>query len=133
MRPMKRQLSEKDIVVGPNGEIKRKKRLRRNRSNVVNYGIGQTASKTATVTPAKSTDTKLGEQLTDLFHLYFSNLFVLSRLFFECPRASLKAAAGKTAGKRATASSSAHKATNPKTQPSENRTGHRHGGPEDIG
>ncbi|XP_019762373.2 PHD finger protein 19 isoform X1 [Dendroctonus ponderosae] len=65
MRPMKRQLSEKDIIVGPNGEIKRKKRLRRNRSNVSNYGIGQTASKTATVTPAKSTDTnaQLGNSL----------------------------------------------------------------------
>lgn len=28
MRPTKRQLSEKDIIVGPNGEIKRRKRLR---------------------------------------------------------------------------------------------------------
>lgn len=56
MRPMKRQLSEKDIIVGPNGEIKRRKRLRRNRSNISNYGVGQTASKTATVVPAKPTD-----------------------------------------------------------------------------
>ncbi|KAL1506242.1 hypothetical protein ABEB36_005638 [Hypothenemus hampei] len=56
LRPMKRQLSEKDIIVGPNGEIKRKKRFRRNKGNVAMYGIGQTASKTATIVPAKSTD-----------------------------------------------------------------------------
>lgn len=57
MRPMKRQLSEKDIVIGPNGEIKRKKRFRRNKSNVANYGVGQTASKTATVLPVRPSDT----------------------------------------------------------------------------
>ncbi|XP_050293400.1 uncharacterized protein LOC126733952 [Anthonomus grandis grandis] len=56
MKPMKRQLSEKDIVIGPNGEIKRKKRIRRNRSSVANYGIGQTASKTAAIVPAKPPD-----------------------------------------------------------------------------
>ncbi|XP_044756485.1 PHD finger protein 19 isoform X2 [Coccinella septempunctata] len=48
-RPMKRQLSEKDIIIGPNGEVKRK-RLRRNRTS---YVAGQTASKTATVVPIK--------------------------------------------------------------------------------
>ncbi|XP_030756320.1 PHD finger protein 1 [Sitophilus oryzae] len=58
MRPMKRQLSEKDIIIGPNGEIKRKKRLRRNRSNVNNYGVGATASKTATIVPARPLDSK---------------------------------------------------------------------------
>ncbi|XP_066245348.1 polycomb protein Pcl [Euwallacea similis] len=56
MRPMKRQLSEKDIVVGPNGEIKRKKRFKKNRSNISNYGVSQTASKTAAIVPAKNTD-----------------------------------------------------------------------------
>ncbi|KAL3277192.1 hypothetical protein HHI36_012543 [Cryptolaemus montrouzieri] len=53
VRPMKRQLSEKDIVIGPNGEVKRR-RLRRSRSNHVStYVAGQTASKTATVVPIK--------------------------------------------------------------------------------
>ncbi|XP_060526207.1 polycomb protein Pcl isoform X2 [Cylas formicarius] len=52
MRPMKRQLSEKDIVIGPNGEIKRKKRFRRSRNLQPCYG-GRTASKTATVVPAR--------------------------------------------------------------------------------
>ncbi|CAG9772892.1 unnamed protein product [Ceutorhynchus assimilis] len=57
MRPMKRQLSEKDIIVGPNGEVKRKKRSRRQQNQkVVNYGVGQTASKTAAVMPAKPID-----------------------------------------------------------------------------
>ncbi|RZC33046.1 Mtf2 C domain containing protein [Asbolus verrucosus] len=50
MRPTKRQLSEKDIFIGPNGEVKRR-RLRRGRLS--SYMAGQTASKTATVLPAR--------------------------------------------------------------------------------
>ncbi|KAG5896495.1 hypothetical protein JTB14_005872 [Gonioctena quinquepunctata] len=53
MRPTKRQLSEKDIVIGPNGQVKRK-RFRRGRNPNVNYTAGQTASKSATVVPAKA-------------------------------------------------------------------------------
>lgn len=55
MRPTKRQLSEKDIVVGPNGEVKRR-RLRRNKMGGVFLGEGgqKTASKTATILPIKS-------------------------------------------------------------------------------
>ncbi|XP_045467629.1 uncharacterized protein LOC123676031 [Harmonia axyridis] len=52
MRPTKRQLSEKDIIIGPNGEVKRK-RLRRNNKSAPNYVAGQTASKTAAVVPIK--------------------------------------------------------------------------------
>lgn len=58
VRPMKRQLSEKDICIGPNGEVKRR-RLRRNRSNQLPLYTNslQTASKTAAVVPARP-DTK---------------------------------------------------------------------------
>lgn len=52
---MKRQLSEKDIIICPNGQVKRK-RFRRNRNinNLnINYLSGQTASKTATVVPVR--------------------------------------------------------------------------------
>nr|XP_023026268.1 polycomb protein Pcl [Leptinotarsa decemlineata]XP_023026271.1 polycomb protein Pcl [Leptinotarsa decemlineata] len=52
MRPMKRQLSEKDIVIGPNGQVKRK-RFRRGRNPNINYSSGQTASKSAAVVPVK--------------------------------------------------------------------------------
>lgn len=53
-RPLKRQLSEKDIRIGPNGEVKRR-RLRRSRSGQ-NYTAPATAtaSKTATVIPARA-------------------------------------------------------------------------------
>lgn len=54
MRPMKRQLSEKDIFIGPNGEVKRK-RFRRNRFM---HHPTTTASKTAAVVPVKPSDTK---------------------------------------------------------------------------
>ncbi|CAG9857001.1 unnamed protein product [Phyllotreta striolata] len=57
MRPMKRQLSEKDIVIGPNGQVKRKRfRRGRNLQTFVAAAAaagGQTASKTAAVLPAK--------------------------------------------------------------------------------
>lgn len=55
MRPIKRQLSEKDILIGPNGEVKRK-RFRRSRSahhQGTATGTGQTASKNAAVVPAR--------------------------------------------------------------------------------
>lgn len=51
-RPAKRQLSEKDICIGPNGEVKRK-RLRRGRAAQLTPYVGTTASKTATVVPAR--------------------------------------------------------------------------------
>ncbi|CAH1119083.1 unnamed protein product [Phaedon cochleariae] len=60
MRPTKRQLSEKDIVIGPNGQVKRK-RFRRGRNPNVSYG--QTASKTAAVVPVK-TDAREWSQRT---------------------------------------------------------------------
>lgn len=56
MRPTKRQLSEKDICIGPNGEVKRR-RLRRSRSSQMNVYAQPTASKTAAVVPARP-DTK---------------------------------------------------------------------------
>ncbi|XP_050508202.1 polycomb protein Pcl [Diabrotica virgifera virgifera] len=60
MRPTKRQLSEKDIIIGPNGQVKRK-RFRRNRNPNPVYtstgNSGQTASKTAAVLPVRP-DTK---------------------------------------------------------------------------
>lgn len=53
---MKRQLSEKDIIIGPNGQVKRK-RFRRNKNATFISGAGvnggQTASKTAAVVPAR--------------------------------------------------------------------------------
>ncbi|GLV44079.1 Polycomblike [Carabus blaptoides fortunei] len=58
VRPAKRQLSEKDICIGPNGEVKRR-RLRRGRAaQLAAYAaIGQpTASKTAAVVPARPDD-----------------------------------------------------------------------------
>lgn len=56
MRPTKRQLSEKDIFIGPNGEVKRR-RFRRSRGPCINSNFpGQTASKTATVVPVSTTD-----------------------------------------------------------------------------
>lgn len=63
VRPMKRQLSEKDICIGPNGEVKRR-RLRRNRSNQLSlYTNGmQTASKTATVVPVRPDAKEWGQR-----------------------------------------------------------------------
>ncbi|XP_057665252.1 PHD finger protein 19 [Diorhabda carinulata] len=57
LRPMKRQLSEKDIIIGPNGQIKRKRFRRTRNPNAVYTSNGQTASKTAAVVPARP-DTK---------------------------------------------------------------------------
>ncbi|KAJ8945815.1 hypothetical protein NQ314_009037, partial [Rhamnusium bicolor] len=61
MRPMKRQLSEKDIVIGPNGQVKRK-RFRRSRNLNVNYTTGQTASKTAAVVPVRPDAKEWGQR-----------------------------------------------------------------------
>lgn len=56
MRPTKRQLSEKDIFIGPNGEVKRR-RFRRSRGPCINSSFpGQTASKTATVLPVSTSE-----------------------------------------------------------------------------
>ena len=60
MRPTKRQLSEKDIFIGPNGEVKRR-RLRRNRCHQM-YVAGQTASKTATVMPVRTDAKEWGQR-----------------------------------------------------------------------
>ncbi|XP_018328113.1 polycomb protein Pcl [Agrilus planipennis] len=65
IRPMKRQLSEKDICIGPNGEVKRR-RLRRGRvGQMAMYtATGQpTASKTATVVPARPDQRSLRSSL----------------------------------------------------------------------
>ncbi|KAK9707915.1 Polycomb-like MTF2 factor 2 [Popillia japonica] len=63
IRPMKRQLSEKDICIGPNGEVKRR-RLRRNRSNQLPIFTNslQTASKTATVVPVRPDAKEWGQR-----------------------------------------------------------------------
>jgi polycomb-like protein 2 len=63
MRPTKRQLSEKDIFIGPNGEVKRR-RLRRNRTCHQLYPAGQTASKTATVLPVRPDAKEWGQRAT---------------------------------------------------------------------
>nr|XP_008200329.1 PREDICTED: PHD finger protein 19 [Tribolium castaneum] len=57
MRPKKRQLSEKDIFIGPNGEVKRR-RLRRSR-------FEKTASKTATVLPVRTDSKEWGQRGTE--------------------------------------------------------------------
>ncbi|KRT80986.1 PHD finger motif containing protein, partial [Oryctes borbonicus] len=63
IRPMKRQLSEKDICIGPNGEVKRR-RLRRNRANQLPMYTNslQTASKTATVVPVRPDAKEWGQR-----------------------------------------------------------------------
>lgn len=61
MRPMKRQLSEKDIIIGPNGQIKRK-RFRRNKNVNLSYICGQAASKTATVVPIRPDAKEWGQR-----------------------------------------------------------------------
>ncbi|KAI4457994.1 polycomb-like transcription factor [Holotrichia oblita] len=63
IRPMKRQLSEKDICIGPNGEVKRR-RLRRNRSNQLPIYTNslQTASKTAAVVPVRPDAKEWGQR-----------------------------------------------------------------------
>ncbi|XP_022906508.1 polycomb protein Pcl [Onthophagus taurus] len=61
VRTMKRQLSEKDICIGPNGEVKRR-RLRRNRAVNAAIPIYQTASKTATVLPVRTDAKEWGQR-----------------------------------------------------------------------
>nr|BAW19575.1 metal response element binding transcription factor 2 [Gnatocerus cornutus] len=61
MRPTKRQLSEKDIFIGPNGEVKRRRLRRNNRCHQV-YVAGQTASKTAAVVPVKTDAKEWGQR-----------------------------------------------------------------------
>lgn len=61
MRPTRRQLSEKDIVIGPNGQIKRK-RFRRSKNINLSCIAGQTASKTAAVVPVRPDAKEWGQR-----------------------------------------------------------------------
>ncbi|XP_023248294.1 uncharacterized protein LOC106645650 [Copidosoma floridanum] len=62
MRPTKRQLSEKDIIIDRNGQVKRRRQHRRGRPPQSQaLGYQPTASKTATYQPARSTEVKNGE------------------------------------------------------------------------
>lgn len=54
MRPAKRQLSEKDIIIDRNGQVKRRRQHRRGRPPQQQ----QTASKTAAIIPARNSDVK---------------------------------------------------------------------------
>ena len=56
IRPAKRQLSEKDIIIDRNGQVKRKRQNRRGRPPQQQFQ--QTASKTATITPARNSEVK---------------------------------------------------------------------------
>ncbi|KAK5650472.1 hypothetical protein RI129_001501 [Pyrocoelia pectoralis] len=62
-KPLKRQLSEKDICIGPNGEVKRR-RLRRGRiSQLSAFPVGvPTASKTAAVVPVRPDAKEWGQR-----------------------------------------------------------------------
>ena len=55
VRPAKRQLSEKDIIIDRNGQVKRRRQHRRGRPP---QQFQQTASKTAAITPARNSDVK---------------------------------------------------------------------------
>lgn len=52
IRTLKRQLSEKDICIGPNGEVKQRRRYRRTRSAILH--AQQAVSKNATVVPSRT-------------------------------------------------------------------------------
>ncbi|XP_026481662.1 metal-response element-binding transcription factor 2-like [Ctenocephalides felis] len=57
-RTLKRKLSEKDLLIGENGEVKRKKfRKSRGRNSLPEMSNSTTASKTALFTPLHSTET----------------------------------------------------------------------------
>ncbi|KAG5326577.1 MTF2 factor, partial [Acromyrmex heyeri] len=61
VRPAKRQLSEKDIIIDRNGQVKRRRQHRRGRPPVqqqVQQQFQHTASKTATITPARNNEIK---------------------------------------------------------------------------
>ncbi|XP_033226981.1 uncharacterized protein LOC117179371 isoform X2 [Belonocnema kinseyi] len=55
VRPAKRQLSEKDIIIDRNGQVKRRRQHRRGRPP---QQFQQTASKTAAIIPARNSDVK---------------------------------------------------------------------------
>ncbi|XP_017875284.1 polycomb protein Pcl isoform X2 [Ceratina calcarata] len=58
-RPAKRQLSEKDIIVDRNGQVKRRRQHRRGRpSQQIQQQYQPTASKTATILPARNSEVK---------------------------------------------------------------------------
>lgn len=59
IKPTKRQLSEKDICIGPNGEVKRR-RLRRGR--ISQMPVYATASKTAAVVPVRPDAKEWGQR-----------------------------------------------------------------------
>lgn len=56
VRPAKRQLSEKDIIIDRNGQVKRRRQHRRGRPSQQQYQ--HTASKTATIIPARNNEVK---------------------------------------------------------------------------
>lgn len=62
VRPTKRQLSEKDIIIDRNGQVKRKRQHRRGRPSQQQQQLQQqfqhTASKTATILPARYNEVK---------------------------------------------------------------------------
>ncbi|XP_018396737.1 PREDICTED: PHD finger protein 19 [Cyphomyrmex costatus] len=61
IRPTKRQLSEKDIIIDRNGQVKRKRQHRRGRPPIqqqVQQQYQHTASKTATIIPARNNEIK---------------------------------------------------------------------------
>ncbi|XP_070510889.1 metal-response element-binding transcription factor 2 isoform X2 [Cardiocondyla obscurior] len=61
VRPAKRQLSEKDIIIDRNGQVKRRRQHRRGRPPIqqqVQQQFQQTASKTAAILPARNNEVK---------------------------------------------------------------------------
>lgn len=83
MKPMKRQLSEKDIVIGPNGQIKRK-RFRRNKNSNLNCIGSHTASKTATVVPARPDAKEWGHKSTSQNVSPIGKFYTYNRNVREC-------------------------------------------------
>lgn len=60
IRPAKRQLSEKDIIIDRNGQVKRRRQHRRGRPSQqqIQQQFQQTASKTAAILPARNNEVK---------------------------------------------------------------------------
>lgn len=60
VRPAKRQLSEKDIIIDRNGQVKRRRQHRRGRPSQqqIQQQYQHTASKTATILPARNNEIK---------------------------------------------------------------------------
>ncbi|XP_014224593.1 polycomb protein Pcl isoform X3 [Trichogramma pretiosum] len=69
VRPAKRQLSEKDIIIDRNGQVKRRRQTRRGRppqQQTLNAKYSQTASKTAAILPARNNEVKNPEYVRNL-------------------------------------------------------------------